>query len=41
MMNGCSTGWLPTQVRINRLVTRSQNSDWDRGRKVIVRFLDL
>ena len=41
MMNGCSTGWLPIQVRIRRLATRSQNRVWESGRKVIVRCLDL
>lgn len=41
MMNGCSTGWLPTQVRISRLATRTQNRICDRGRNVIVRCLDL
>ena len=40
-MNGCSTGWLPTQVRIRRLATRSQNRIWESGRNVIVRCLDL
>lgn len=38
---GCSTGWLPIQVRIRRLATRSQNRVWESGRKVIVRCLDL
>ena len=41
MMKGCSTGWLPTHVRIMRLATRAQNRSWERGRKVIVRCLDL
>lgn len=41
MMNGCSTGWLPTQVRMSRLATRVQNRICDRGRNVIVRCLDL
>ena len=41
MMNGCSTGWLPTQVRTRRLATRVQNRIWDRGRKVIERSLDV
>ena len=36
MMNGCSTGWLPTHVRMERLATRIQNRSWERGRKVIV-----
>lgn len=41
MMNGCSTGWLPTHVRTSKLVTRIQNKICERGRKVIVRCLDL
>ena len=41
MMKGCATGWLPIQVRIRRLATRSQNRVWESGRKVIVRCLDL
>lgn len=41
MIKGCSTGWLPTHVRMNRFAVRVQNSSWDRGRKVIVRCLDL
>lgn len=41
MMKGCSTGWLPTHVRIKRLATKIQNSSCEMGRKVIVRCLDL
>lgn len=41
MMNGCSTGWLPTQVRIRTLATSAQNRIWDRGRKVIDRNFDV
>lgn len=41
MMNGCSTGWLPTHVRISRLATSVQNRIWERGRNVIERCLDL
>lgn len=41
MMNGCSTGWLPTQVRIRRLATRVQNRICEMGRKVIERSLDV
>lgn len=41
IMNGCSTGWLPTQVRTRRLATRVQNRIWDRGRKVMDRSLDV
>lgn len=40
MMNGCSTGWLPTQVRMRRLATSVQNRICDRGRNVIERSLD-
>ena len=41
MMKGCSTGWLPTHVRMKRLATSVQNKSWESGRKVIVRCLDL
>lgn len=41
MMKGCSTGWLPTQVRMRRLATRVQNRSWERGRKARVRCFDL
>ena len=41
MIKGCSTGWLPIQVRMRRLATRVQNRSWDSGRKVIERCLDL
>lgn len=41
MMNGCSTGWLPIHVRMRRLAIRVQNSSWEKGRKVMVRCLDL
>ena len=41
MMNGCSTGWLPTQVSTRRLATRAQNRIWERGRNVIERSLDV
>lgn len=41
MIKGCSTGWLPTHVRINRLAARVQNRSWEAGRKVIARCLDL
>lgn len=41
MMNGCSTGWLPTHVRMSRLATKIQNRIWDKGRKVIDRCFEL
>lgn len=41
MMKGCSTGWLPTQVRTNRLAASTQNRSCDIGRKAMVRCLDL
>lgn len=41
IMKGCSTGWLPTHVRIRRLATRVQNRSWESGRKVRVRCFDL
>lgn len=41
IMNGCSTGWLPTQVRMRMFATRAQNRICDRGRKVIDRSFDV
>lgn len=41
MMNGCSTGWLPTHVKMNRLAAKVQNSSWEAGRNTMVRCLDL
>lgn len=41
MMKGCSTGWLPIHVRMNRLAASVQNRSWDIGRKVMARCLDL
>lgn len=41
MMNGCSAGWLPIHVRMNRLATSVQNRTWESGRNVIERCLDL
>lgn len=41
MMNGCSTGWLPTQVRTRRLATRVQNRICDSGRNVMDRSLEV
>lgn len=41
IMKGCSTGWLPTQVRMRRLATSIQNRSWEKGRKAIVRCLDV
>ena len=41
MMKGCSTGWLPTHVRIRRLATRVQNRSCENGRKVRVSCFDL
>lgn len=34
MMNGCSTGIPPIQVRMATSATRVQNNSWERGRKV-------
>lgn len=39
MMKGCSTGWPPIHVRINRLATSSQNSSWLSGRNIMLRCL--
>lgn len=41
MINGCSTGWLPTHVKMNRLAASVQNRSWEAGRKAMVRCLDL
>lgn len=41
MMNGCSTGWLPTHVRTRRSATSTQNRSWESGRNVIARCFDL
>lgn len=41
IMNGCSTGWLPTQVRIRRLATRAQKRICEMGRNVIERSLEV
>lgn len=41
MMKGCSTGWPPIHVRVNRSATRIQNKHWLIGRKIILRCLEL
>lgn len=41
MMNGCSTGMPPIQVRISISATRAQNKNWVRGRKVSPRCLEV
>lgn len=41
MIYGCSTGCPPIHVRVNRSATSSQNRHWLRGRKVILRCLDV
>lgn len=41
MMNGCSTGWLPTHVRMRTFATRAQNRICEMGRKVIDRSFDV
>lgn len=38
---GCSTGWPPIHVRVNRSATNSQNRHWLRGRKVMLRCLEV
>ena len=40
MINGCSTGWAPIQVKIRILVIINQNVSCDSGRKVIACCLD-
>lgn len=41
MMKGWLTGWLPIQVRVSRVVTRSQNRSWLSGRNIMLCCLDL
>lgn len=41
MMNGCSTGWPPIQVRVIRLAVRIQNRVWEIGRNIRLRCLDV
>lgn len=41
IMYGCSTGWPPIHVRVSRSATKSQNKHWLRGRKVILRCLEV
>ena len=41
MMNGCSTGCPPIQVRVIRLAVRIQNRVWEIGRNIRLRCLDV
>lgn len=41
MINGCSTGMPPIQVRIITSAIRVQNRNWLRGRKVRARCLEV
>lgn len=41
IIKGCSTGIPPIHVKINISATKSQNSNWVRGRKVIPRCLEV
>ena len=41
MMNGCSTGWPPIQVRVIRLAVRIQNRICEIGRNIRLRCLDV
>lgn len=41
IMNGCSTGMPPIQVRISMSATRVQNKNWVSGRKVSPRCLEV
>lgn len=40
MMNGCSTGCPPIQVRMMMSDTKSQNRAWEMGRKALPRCFD-
>lgn len=41
MTYGCSTGCPPIHVRVIRSATSNQNKHWLRGRKVILRCLEV
>lgn len=41
MINGCSTGWPPIHVRMNRLATRIQYRIWVIGRNVRLRCFEV
>lgn len=41
IMNGCSTGMPPIQVRMATFATSSQNKNWENGRKVRARCFDV
>lgn len=41
IIKGCSTGCPPIQVNVSRSATRSQNRNWLRGRKAMLRCLDV
>lgn len=41
MMYGCSTGCPPIHVRVRRSAVSSQNRHWLRGRKVMLRCLEV
>lgn len=41
MTYGCSTGCPPIQVRVRRSAASSQNRHWLRGRKVMLRCLEV
>lgn len=41
IMKGWFTGWLPIQVRVSRIVTRSHSRNWLNGRNIILCCLDL
>lgn len=38
---GCSTGCPPIHVRVSKSATNSQNRHWLKGRKVILRCLEV
>lgn len=41
VVRGWTTGSLPIQVRVNRIVIRSQNRNWLSGRNIMLCCLDL
>lgn len=41
MINGCSTGWPPIQVKISRLATNTQYRIWVIGRNIRLRCFEV
>lgn len=41
VIKGCSTGWPPIHVSVNKSATRIQNKHWLNGRNIMLRCLDV